>query len=693
MKIRNILITIILVMILSITVGFSAFVSEMSISNIVADVRVEKDIRITDVSFVSEESYNVNPSELDFDDDSLVGEIVFNNTDSYATYVITVTNFGNVDMNIGGRQRTGNVYDEGIDGFFENVSALGGTHELIVMITPLDFVAGQAESFKIDIEFNRIYNVLYENLAFDTTTIVEGNTHSVFIGEDLANDVEVYMNDVLTDDYFIENGQLVVHNVTGNLLIKGPKTLNSVMRLNSVLDTNVSFVYSSGLEVENNITYTRNGTQNDEYPIYYYRGNVTANNVLFGNYCWKMVRTTDTGGVKMIYNGVPATDGSCNNTKTASQIGTGQFNPTGSSPTYVGYMYGKVYEISAKSMGTDTYVYGNDVTWDGTNYTLVDTMTSSSWATDYKTLSTKYHYTCFNDTGTCENISYISNFIYTTIAYSITFSNGETLEEAKEAMFSNETDSVIKTKIDNWYKTNMIAYTSLLEDTIWCNDRTISSGVLLSKDTSKTGGSKFISDARASSGAISLACPNKRDSFTVDRTDGNGKLTYPVGLLTADELTLAGSGYHAYNKLSYLNSGEYYWGMAPSHVDTGDVYVFGGSASGGMMGGNPSSSFGVRPSISLKTGSIVAGGDGTVTNPYRVKSTFTINDKIYYYEPGMTWSEWLNSSYNTSEIIEYNGVPYNGDSQVKQVSSVDEKIDNGIIYNSYIVTTHGGGSN
>ena len=49
--------------------------------------------------------------------------------------------------------------------------------------------------------------------------------------------------------------------------------------------------------------YIRTGTQNDAYPIYYYRGDVDNNNVLFGDFCWKIVRTTNTGGVKLIYNG------------------------------------------------------------------------------------------------------------------------------------------------------------------------------------------------------------------------------------------------------------------------------------------------------------------------------------------------------------------------------------------------------
>ncbi len=54
--------------------------------------------------------------------------------------------------------------------------------------------------------------------------------------------------------------------------------------------------------------YLKAETQNDEYPIYYYRGEVDNNNVLFGGFCWKIVRTTEKGGTKLIYNGVIKND-------------------------------------------------------------------------------------------------------------------------------------------------------------------------------------------------------------------------------------------------------------------------------------------------------------------------------------------------------------------------------------------------
>ena len=71
--------------------------------------------------------------------------------------------------------------------------------------------------------------------------------------------------------------------------------------------------------------YQRAGTgTSGEYPVYSYRGEVDNNNVAFNNFCWKIVRTTETGGIKLIYNGTY--DGDCNNTGSASTIGYSAFN-------------------------------------------------------------------------------------------------------------------------------------------------------------------------------------------------------------------------------------------------------------------------------------------------------------------------------------------------------------------------------
>ena len=162
-----------------------------------------------------------------------------------------------------------------------------------------------------------------------------------------------------------------------------------------------------------------------------------------------------------------------------------------------------------------------------------------------------------------------------------------------------------------------------LEDTIWCNDRTFYSGTLKSKDTSSTSNSYFGGYGRNGTSPYkpSVTCPEPtRDGFTVNQeTGGNGLLKYPVGLLTADELTLAGHGWSGYCSSGYLRTGQYYWSLSPNYFDSNYAIGF-YVASGGSLGNyRVYSSVGVRPSVSLAPGTKHSGGDGTETSPYIVE--------------------------------------------------------------------------
>ena len=261
----------------------------------------------------------------------------------------------------------------------------------------------------------------------------------------------------------------------------------------------------------------------------------------------------------------------------------------------------------------DTFgnMYGNDVTWDGTKYTLTDTYTSTSgWSTDITTVAEKYHYTCLNTTGECTNIYYIYSFASNTEIYFLKLSSGKNIEDAKNEMFTNTTDSKMKQTIDTWYSQNMTAYT-----TIWYNDRTFSSGSLAGKDVGGINGHSYFSAFNRSSNTRrpSVECPNEsRDGFTVSTSSGgNGKLTYPVGLLTADEVMLAGG--------SYLYTGQYYWSLSPSYF-SGNAYGFLLVYSNGdLIVGDVNNSHGVRPSVSLAPGTRTSEGDGTVNSPYVIE--------------------------------------------------------------------------
>jgi hypothetical protein len=118
----------------------------------------------------------------------------------------------------------------------------------------------------------------------------------------------------------------------------------------------------------------------------------------------------------------------------------------------------------------------------------------------------------------------------------------------------------------------------------------------------------------------SVECSNEnRDGFTVSTSSGgNGKLTYPVGLLTADEVMLAG-GRNNSNSNYYLYTGQWYWTLSPSAFYDSYAYGFLVTSNGYLSTYDVNRSYGVRPSVSLAPGTKTSEGIGTIDDPYVVE--------------------------------------------------------------------------
>ena len=415
--------------------------------------------------------------------------------------------------------------------------------------------------------------------------------------------------------------------------------LYRIMARDSVLDdTSSTYVTnSSGINL-GQISSDTNGkgiyeiasTKNDTYPIYYYRGAVTNNNVKFGGFCWKAIRTTDTGGVKLIYNGEPDGSGNCTNTTGSNtQIGTSSFNTNQNSLAYIGYMYGTAYtSITKYSSELNTqYKFGKDVTYSNGTYTLTNTITTTgTWSNDYTTLNNN-HYTCWTTGTTCTSVYYVY-YTTNTMAYYIVLTDGKKVNEALDEMFNasnvNTTDSVIKTAIDTWYNTNLSSYTSYIEDTVYCNERGISELNGWNPNGGSTNNSLYFTGfyrMNYQSQKPNFNCSRALDKFTVSSSKGNGKLTYPVGLITIDEIIYAGGRYST-NSNYYLYTDQDYWTISPSSFSLyGALNAVIMSNTGGLSYDTTGTILGVRPVISLKIDTIIESGDGTQNNPYVIKTS------------------------------------------------------------------------
>ena len=508
--------------------------------------------------------------------------------------------------------------------------------------------------------------------------------------------------------------------------------------------------------------YMRAGTENDANPVLYYRGNVTNNNVIFNNQCWKMVRTTETGGVKLIYNGVargeripiaendytiitnsndmtydstdntwvlhseedvgsyynqkeisfsvPTGDeyqlelivnsGSVEGTiykgtsgtyqKISGIFGTGSssllynigplsannsikilyygsvvdeqdlewkfrivtiddssekncYNDIGlmnlkpnengipfsgiglvNSPAYSGYMFGNnVYTYMSRNI-SETFKFGTGFTYENGVYKLVNAENG---------IANTRHYTCFTTNEICDgdnlNKIYYIYYKHGNTYYYIELQNGKSVEDALAEMQTNTVSSYAKQIVDDWYENNMVNVTNKLEDTIWCNDRSIgegnnngwiANGGDLSTYLSYGAYQRSNHDNNTSllKNKPNLTCANKNDRFTVNTAIGNGALEYPTALLTEDELVLAGGVSNVYGShIMYLN-GEPFWTMTPTYFDNSMAYNF-------IMTGNSISfiyaynSYALRPAISIKPGQLITKGTGTVMDPYVIE--------------------------------------------------------------------------
>ncbi len=185
---------------------------------------------------------------------------------------------------------------------------------------------------------------------------------------------------------------------------------------------------------------------------------------------------------------------------------------------------------------------------------------------------------------------------------------------------ANTNKSTILTNLETWYTNNLVTYTDKLSDTIWCNDKSTETGAL----GYGLKGTYYSAASRVRAGKPSLKCSNdnnngKLSKFTVsDTTNGNGNLTYKIGLLTADEIMFAGFKNSVSNSSTYLqeNANNEWWTLSPLEFsELSGTYLC--AVQIDMFGGGVSN-IAVRPAISLVSSLKLSSGSGTSEDPYVV---------------------------------------------------------------------------
>ncbi len=376
----------------------------------------------------------------------------------------------------------------------------------------------------------------------------------------------------INDDYFIMGED--------NVLVRGTW---SKMKVSLSMEGNVHKSLSlydllKSNELKDSYSNGIHSMSNTKKPIYYYKGK-SNNNLIFGGYCWNIVRSTNTEGVKIIFNGVQ-NNNKCVNTGVDYLMNSYNFNSNSSSLSDLSYTYGD--KINIKKINHGEYKFSKNIKYINGVYKLIDSKDD---------ITNDMKYSCFSEDDTCRSVNYITSYDDNNIYY-LTLNGENSIDELLNNVFGGNENSNIKYYIDRWYINNLYRYRNYIEDTVYCNDRRLDDNF------------EFETYNRVKNKNISLEC-NKRDSYTVSNKLGNGELTYPVGMLSVDEYLLSAGS---------IDNGSKFYLMSPYKYD-GNSYVFSGNK--GELVSN--SSINVRPVVSLKGNVKIVDGMGTKDNPYIIR--------------------------------------------------------------------------
>ena len=290
----------------------------------------------------------------------------------------------------------------------------------------------------------------------------------------------------------------------------------------------------------------------DDYGTsYYFRGAVKNNYVEFANKCWRIVRISGDGSVKLILH---------NDNK------AGVANPCDAANNSASAAFARYSGTTHKSAFNTNF---EDNAYVGFKF------------------------------GTVGAIDYASTH-------------------------ANTNNSTILTKLETWYNNNLKTYESVIDDNVWCNDKTNVTDKTYDPWGNKPNGLGYGTNVTYYGATQRLTSKSNSAGGTGPSLKCNGelsKITSKVGLITADELAFAGYARGLSNTTTYLQENAtdtYWWSLSPGDFGGGNASVWFVHGDGGFGSGIVNSPGAVRPSISLKSTTNVT-GNGTSDTPYIVK--------------------------------------------------------------------------
>ena len=477
---------------------------------------------------------------------------VTNNCDSYVKLTITIENENRESTS------TSLLNDNLIKINLSPKGTTTGTSKLLGILTLTDIEAGRKGYIISETGLKG-----GETKEYDLRTWMDSNTTlDEGLGKSWEGKIVIIVN--------AEEEPITWENPGKNTLLAAIKRDNTV----TVPTTTPGSAVSSSTEA------VLASTEDDYGTSYYFRGAVENNYVEYANMCWRIVRSTGDGSIKMVLsnnNGLtelkntPKSNTPCN--ATGDELAhanindndtCSEFNRTRDDNAFIGLMYGDV---------------------DASSY--MDTHANTNPSTI---------------------LTYLNNW-YTKV---LSKQNGFNEKKLADTIWCNDKKVITKSLYNPWnYKTaSNLGYN--METTYY------NTTVRLVEKNGEAGGT-----------GPSLICENdsaggKLSKFTVsDTTYGNGALSgyAKVGLLTADEIAFAGGAYEIANNTYYLNKNSlnFWWLLSPADYSGTYSEIWGVNDEGGLTLITSEECRAIRPVLSLVSNISFSSGTGTATDPYIIK--------------------------------------------------------------------------
>ena len=255
---------------------------------------------------------------------------------------------------------------------------------------------------------------------------VDLNVNGVWDSGNDSVEIVVNKNEDVVESYFVKGCEAKEHSFDNDIVAESNAlTLYGVLQKEAEEGT-----YAKKYTGDHKDSYTRSAS----HDIYHFHADdeteadviLNKNNVLFANHCWQMIRTTDVGGVKLLYNGEVDSNGKCG-TDRGTHLGQ---NSVVSKNLASSYYYSTSYKYNST---TNEFSLDGDIqqaVWSNSTYSSLIGKYTCMKSTSNATCSTLYKVELFESSSYAKVIEINTGVHYSSIAklpFNVRTNQGDTV--------------------------------------------------------------------------------------------------------------------------------------------------------------------------------------------------------------------------------------------------------------------------